>query len=105
MARRRRKVGNDATAWASRRREWGGGVLGAPIAHDEALNELVRRNLRHARQANGLTLAEMSELAGFRVEAVEIGRTVPALKHISRYAQVLKLEPWQLLHPGLEVKP
>lgn len=99
MARRR----SSPSSWAKRRRQWGGGRPGVPLPHDEELNELVRRNLRHAREANGLTLADMSELAGFRVDNVELGRAVPALKHISLYAQVLKLEPWQLLHPDLKV--
>jgi transcriptional regulator with XRE-family HTH domain len=61
------------------------------------------RNLREARQRAGLTqekLAEKADLHPTYIGLLERERRSISLLRVERLARVLRIEPWELLHPG-----
>jgi transcriptional regulator with XRE-family HTH domain len=66
------------------------------------LQEIIAENIKRVRKEMGLTQAELAESAGISsgyMCDIERSRRWPSAQIISRLAEVLKLDPFQLLLP------
>jgi transcriptional regulator with XRE-family HTH domain len=82
-------------------------VPGDPSAHDEpsAVRRTFARNLRHAREAAGLTqhvLAKVASCSRGLIAEIEIDATNVKLDTITRLAKALGLTEIDLLRPSME---
>jgi transcriptional regulator with XRE-family HTH domain len=70
--------------------------------------ELVRKTIRAWRRENFLTLQELADMVGVRVQTLwnwENDRAMPAFRNIRALARALKIEPRQIILPTPRREP
>ena len=72
------------------------------------LTEAIGANVRHLREASGITQAALAEICGIEpahMQRVEYGSTSPSLRLLQRIANHFETEVWKLCKPGREPNP